>query len=234
MCSPDAQFLSLLPQELEKLMLKCLKDDSIQNQNLEVFLYDLYYHPPVYDSLPSLPSLKSILDSTSLSPVSSSCQIRVNENEFYSLPPAPAPVPVPVPVPVSVSVPPPLAPHLFSSLSPLTPPSLPSSSTSSSTSPSWLIVSQPTSQISDKGEEESPTKSEPTSNVSPQKRTIIKRKKWSEADMKMAIDLVQNQGFSGRAAAMNCNVPRSTLSDRMTGRFIREAKKKKLTEQRDN
>jgi hypothetical protein len=46
----------------------------------------------------------------------------------------------------------------------------------------------------------------------------MKRKKWTDEDMLRAIELVHSKKMSARAAAAKCNVPRSTLWDRLSGR----------------
>jgi hypothetical protein len=45
-----------------------------------------------------------------------------------------------------------------------------------------------------------------------------KRKRWSEVDMALAMDLVRSRKMSCRAAAMAYNLPRSTLWDRVSQR----------------
>jgi hypothetical protein len=45
-----------------------------------------------------------------------------------------------------------------------------------------------------------------------------KRKRWSEVDMEMAMELVRSRKMSCRAAAMSYNLPRSTLWDRVSQR----------------
>jgi hypothetical protein len=50
------------------------------------------------------------------------------------------------------------------------------------------------------------------------KKRKFKKRKWSHEDMTLAMQLVQERCMSARAAAMTCNVPRSTLWDRLSGR----------------
>jgi hypothetical protein len=45
-----------------------------------------------------------------------------------------------------------------------------------------------------------------------------KRKRWDDEDMSKAMELVREKKMSARAAAIQCNVPRSTLWDRLAGR----------------
>jgi hypothetical protein len=47
-----------------------------------------------------------------------------------------------------------------------------------------------------------------------------KRKRWTDEDMLCAIELVKTKQMSARAAATKCNVPRSTLWDRLSGRVV--------------
>jgi hypothetical protein len=58
-----------------------------------------------------------------------------------------------------------------------------------------------------------------------------KRKLWNDEDMLQAMELVQQKKMSSRKAAAFCNVPRSTLWDRLSGRVIHgvdSRKKRKL------
>jgi predicted DNA-binding protein (UPF0251 family) len=60
-----------------------------------------------------------------------------------------------------------------------------------------------------------------------------KRKRWLDEDMIKAMELVRQKNLSTRKAAAMCNVPRSTLWDRLSGRVthgIDFRKKPKLME----
>ena len=55
-----------------------------------------------------------------------------------------------------------------------------------------------------------------------------KRKRWNPDDMARAIDLVEKKKMSARAAALLCNVPRSTLWDRLSNRESYKGKRTKV------
>jgi hypothetical protein len=56
----------------------------------------------------------------------------------------------------------------------------------------------------------------------------VKRKKWADEDMLCAIELASTTNISARIAADLCNVPRSTLWDRLSGRVIHGIDKRKI------
>jgi hypothetical protein len=60
----------------------------------------------------------------------------------------------------------------------------------------------------------------PESPANPTNTNEKKRKRWDDDDMVRAMGLVREKKMSVRGAATHCNVPRSTLWDRLSGRVV--------------
>jgi hypothetical protein len=106
-----------------------------------------------------------------------------------------------------------------------TPNSTPTTPTSSptqtdQTSPSTPKLTATTSTPTSPTTPIAPTS--PTSPASPANTNTNekKRKRWDDDDMVRAMGLVREKKMSVRGAATHCNVPRSTLWDRLSGRVV--------------